>query len=404
MNRLAISFIVAVAATVMPIAAEAQMPKVHLVIVADTDDALIGKDVKKDWKNVLARFTENVPDKQLVVRELTGKKVTRDRILNTIKRLSVGSKDTVVFVYAGHGLFDLTNSNGKQKGHAFKLNHGPPGSPLNVTVPGTAIQIPTSTSKVVYRTEVVEALQKQKPRLTVLWTDCCNMLANINATSSGRARSVVRSPKDISPLFKSLFFEPKGLVDLATSKPGELAWGIPKGGVATVVWCRLLTANRANQMSWDTLFGLLQKEVAGQFVKSFPSGARASAAFPLQTTQTMYRFGWSLESGASQATPATKGSFGVTVADDPSGRGVQLTVVRPGSAAATRVVAVISGQTVTGKMSVGDIITHINDAPIKTQAQFGTEFDKSPITMRIRFLNSNNNFAPVNAMVDLSER
>ena len=378
--------------------------KVHLIIVADTVDPLIGADCKKDLKNLYARFGENIAESELDIFQLEGKRASRTDILKTISELRTASDDAIVFAYAGHGIFDVTKkSDGSQKGHALQLPHGPPGKTISINVPGTAIKIPANSGKLLYRSDLVAALRKKNPRLLVLWTDCCNQTVQIVTKRVGKGRDGFSVPQTTSPLFKSLLFDASGIVDLATSKPGELAWGDvvdKKGGIATVAFCDFLTKNRQATMTWDQAFPTLKSGIDKGFRRSFPSGARAAASLPMQHTQTLYKFEWQL---GSQRTVGEKGPFGVTVVADPGNRGVKVTKVVPGSAAAKRVVAKINGRDILGGLTAGDIITHIEGTPVTTEELFGTAFDNAGPLMRIRFLNAAGNFASVSATVDLSK-
>ena len=375
--------------------------KIHLLIVADTDDAAVGKDVEKDWKNIRQRFLENVPESQLSIAELTGKKTTRENILSAIRNIKASADDTIVFAFAGHGLFDETVENGVERGHALQLSHGPAGNPVKITVPGTAIAVNIDEQRLLYRTALVKAIEDKTPRLAVLWTDCCNTVVKVVDNAPGKSRASISAPGTISPLFDSLFFQPSGLIDLITSQKGEMAYGDEvgrEGGIATVAFCRFLKERRQQPLAWEEAFAIVGQSIADEFRKSFPSGAgRAQFGLQPQATQTLYRAAWRLGD-------ATKGPFGVTVIDDPQKRGVKVTKLVSGSAAEKRVKAKIGGQDVIGGLTAGDIITHVNDQAVRTEKEFADAFDKSGPLMKLRFLNSGDNFSDVTASVDLSVR
>ncbi len=383
--------------------------KIHLLIVADTDDPAVGKDVEKDWKNIRQQFLENVPESQLNLREITGRDVTRENILASIRRLSVGRNDTIVFAYAGHGLYDETVEKGKERGHALQLTHGPKGNPVQIAVPGTSIAVTIDEMRLVYRTELIKTLENQRARLVVVWTDCCNTVVKVTEKERTKVRGTISAPVKISPLFDSLFMKPSGLIDLITSQKGEMAYGDEvgrEGGIATVSLCRFLKTKRDEAISWDQMFALLSSSIAEDFRKSFPTGAvRSQFGLQPQTTQTLHRAAWKLEGASAVAKVSPKkGPFGVTVVDDDAKRGVRITKVVSGSAAELRVAARIDGKDVVGGLTVGDIITHINDKAIRTEKEFADAFDQSGATMRLQFLNSRERFESVRATVDLSVR
>ncbi len=378
--------------------------KIHLLIVADTDDPAVGKDVEKDWKNIRQRFLENVPESQLSIAELTGKKATREGILSAIKNIKASADDTIVFAFAGHGLFDETIENGVERGHALQLTHGPAGNPVKITVPGTAIAVNINEQRLIYRTVLVQAIEDKKMRLAVLWTDCCNTVVAVTDSAPGKSRAAITSPSTVSPLFDSLFFQPSGLIDLITSQKGEMAYGDEvgrEGGIATVAFCRFLRARRQEPLTWDEAFAVVSQSIADEFRKSFPRGAgRAQFGLQPQATQTLHRAAWQL----GDVTTTVKGPFGVTVVADPQKRGVKVTKLVSGSAAEKRVVARIGGQDVIGGFTIGDIITHVNDQAVRTEKEFADAFDKSGPLLKLQFLNSGDSFSTVTASVDLSVR
>ncbi len=367
----------------------------HLVIVADTDDPQIGKDVQIDQSRLATCFEYNVPISQLSTHQLTGPDVTVANIVGTIRGLNVQPDDCIVFAYAGHGLFDQTAMNGQPRGHALQVTHpGPQTAPATLAIAESSIAVNVDASRLLYRSQLIDELNRKRARLVVNWTDCCTTFVEITNrpyASIAPAENVV-----LSPLFQELFFTHGGMIDLCGSAPGEMAWGDQlSGGYATYAFCNFLTENKDTPMSWTEVFYGVRKQLATSFQSKYPRGAdRSPFGLPNQTSQTLHRFGWAIPS-----------RLGLSVADDPAGRGVVVTSV-DGDAnnlvPARRVSTVINGQAVVGMMSVGDIITMINGIPVRTELEFVRELNKSGRMMSFSVLNSDDNFSPLECSVELA--
>src|SRR5438309_2102522 len=79
--------------------------KLHALIMADTLDKNIGKDVKTDLGN-MKRFLEAGFAKhkdRLDLTVLEGKECTPEKILTYYKNAKIDSNDAVLFYFAGHG-------------------------------------------------------------------------------------------------------------------------------------------------------------------------------------------------------------------------------------------------------------------------------------------------------------
>src|SRR5262249_28835658 len=121
--------------------------RVRFVIVCDTD-AEQGDVCGLDGSNVKAVLEAGLKKQKLdgrwTIDMLTGRDVTPGGILEYFQKLKVEPHEALVFYYAGHGAYHLT------KGHLLTLSHGD-----------------------LARSSLLAAMQKHKPRLAVLLTDCC---------------------------------------------------------------------------------------------------------------------------------------------------------------------------------------------------------------------------------------
>lgn len=69
---------------------------------------------------------------------------------------------------------------------------------------------------------------------------------------------------------------------------------------------------------------------------------------------------------------------------------------------ARKVNTILNGKAVVGRMSIGDIITHINTVPIRTEQEFVRELEKSGRQMSFSILNKDDNFTPLDCSVELA--
>src|SRR5262249_59425242 len=75
----------------------------HVLIVADTGDALIGSDVRIDGNNVYNRTLQEVPEHRRKITLLTRDKVTKKEITDYYDKLQVQETVTAFSFFAGHG-------------------------------------------------------------------------------------------------------------------------------------------------------------------------------------------------------------------------------------------------------------------------------------------------------------
>ena len=118
-------------------------------------------------------------------------------ILKLIEDLSPRREDTVVFYYSGHGAAD-------DQGHYLAMAKGK-----------------------LHRNQILEAILRKKPRLAVFISDCCNLRSDGELYFAPYFQT--KRPSSPSPLFRSLFLEPKGIVDINSSAPGEGAFFAKSG-------------------------------------------------------------------------------------------------------------------------------------------------------------------------------
>ncbi len=240
----------------------AQAATLHLVLVPDTRDQVIGKDMDVNANRVEFAFRGNVPNDQLNVVRVApnpGDRLDRDAVLRAIFALPVRPDDSVVYFYTGHGAF---NSNRDLYGQPF----------------GTYVTF-TGNDSVLYQSEVRDAIARHRPKLSAVIIDCCNPLRPINIgprPAMAFPTPVMEDLVSLSPLFAALFFDRTGTIVLESSAPGQYAFVKPvavfddgarenKGSLFTGSFVDVLDSRSQQQLDWTQLQTLTQNGVTAGF-------------------------------------------------------------------------------------------------------------------------------------------
>lgn len=359
------------------LAVEAGPARLCLLVVADTNDPQIGNSVRVDLDRIRDLFSLHVPENRLQTRVLSGRSVSRSNILGAIRSIGVRSgKDTLMLYFSGHGGYDTTN-----RDHAIKAGRDE-----------------------TYRTDLRQAIQARRPRLAVILTDTCS-----NYVSRPPRVGAPAPPGGLSPAFKSLFFDPQGLVDVSCTQPGEFAIGDDNGGYFTTALCEYLSLRASSALTWSQVVKSVNRNV-----KDANSDARQTAyalsALPAGGQSVGDDGGMDVGHPApgsnvgspgpglhvGSAGPGSSGSgrgprrvrFGAVVS--PSARaqaqgGVEVTQVVPGSPA-TAMRSVDDGQ-IRRLVAGMHAITHINGQPIHSYQEFSRAIADSPTQIKVRVYN-----------------
>jgi hypothetical protein len=233
----------------------AEVKKLHVLMVFDTEDEALGDSLKIDEHRMRHFLKETIPQNRLSLTVLKGKDVTPERILAHYNQASPDTADGLMFFYGGHGGTD------KVKGHFFQLSCG--------------IDLP--------RSDLRKAMEAKKTALVLLVTDCCSTPQKI-ATVRPRKLETPPGAKVIHPTVRCLLFQARGTVDV-TAANNNASWSDnEQGGLFTRSFCRLmktnvkvLDTNRDGVVSWREFFPRLQSETEGIF-KSWSRELRARGA------------------------------------------------------------------------------------------------------------------------------
>ena len=245
--------------------------RLHAIVVGDlSPSAGWGKyapNITLDMLTMYVVLHENVPEDRL---EYLPVSIEADEdsapqlLLRLLDELHPKPNDTLLFYYTGHGAAD-------DRGHYFALAQGP-----------------------LYRDDLLNQLRGKGARLTVLLSDCCN------ARSDGRAYLApaprVNEPPTITPVFQSLFFEPRGVVDVNSSSPGESAFFVPEteasktmpGSLFTKQLADWFTQQKRRSATWDQLLRSVSLQVHVAFRDGYPRGAEVAKGAARQMDQNVY--------------------------------------------------------------------------------------------------------------------
>ncbi len=223
----------------------AEVKKLHVFLVFDTQDETLGDSLAKDLWRMRELFRNSIPRNRLMVSVLTGKKVTAAQILDHYRKANPDPDDGLLFFYGGHGATDPA-----KKQHYFQLSCGE--------------DLP--------RLDVRKAMEAKRTSLVVLLTDCCSTPEKIGTPVIPRWIESGQGPKEIHPTVRCLLFRARGTVDVtaATNAP---SWSDNmEGGIFTRTLCetmkrslKSLGQDEDGIITWQEFFPVLQGETEKVF-------------------------------------------------------------------------------------------------------------------------------------------
>jgi hypothetical protein len=194
--------------------------RLHLIIVANTEDKSIGttclvdKDATYKTFSELAEFLEI----EFAPKVISGKDFSKANVDNAINALNPSPNDIVVFYYTGHGFSNIQDGYSYPyldlRDKTFQTYGGP--YTLNIE-------------------DIYKRIKAKGARLNLVLSDCCNADPRQTTLVSGegattRSSSIGWSKENC----KALFMNPKPVSILATAaSKGELSAGNSTGGIFT---------------------------------------------------------------------------------------------------------------------------------------------------------------------------
>ncbi len=175
--------------------------KIHLIIVANTNDRTIGESCAKDKEDYQDFFkgVANFLGVSLSTTDISGSKYNKAALENALSSLRPGSNDIVVFYYSGHG-FRKTND-----GRRY------PYIDLRATPTQSFYQ------ESMQMEDIFNTIKRKGARLNLVVSDCCNESVDANP-ATGSALSRTRSMQSWSEQnIRNLFMNSQKISILATA-------------------------------------------------------------------------------------------------------------------------------------------------------------------------------------------
>lgn len=265
---------------VMPICSYANTPqatdefgKMHILIVADTDDDRIGLSVQQDILRLVRMFETAIPSHRRTISVLADENFNHEAIERYYADLAVAPNDTIFFFFAGHGIFYP-----EQKPRLSNEDHH--------LIMG---------KRLVPRKKILDWIESKNAKLNIILSDSCFEFTKPDASLEPCAPPEIFVEFD-RRVFMNLFFCSSGLVNINSANTNQTAVGCPiNGGAFTTAFCKVLTnlssddpAERPPYVgSWNTLFRQIAVEqdkavdfiFQGESKVDLKNAARAPALF-----------------------------------------------------------------------------------------------------------------------------
>jgi uncharacterized protein (TIGR03000 family) len=263
-------------------------PKIHALLAFDTRDRQIGTVLRKDVQDVKEWFTAQLDPSQIAGEEpkmLFGASATAEEVVEFCKSVEPGPNDTVLVYIGSHG--EKYNDDD----HAIILGN-----------------------KRLVRSRLLSMLQAKSPRLVVLITDTCFGGMPVSGRVVGVAPNRPPQAPKYKRLMEDLFVYPRGVVNINSCAPGELAWNDRSGGLMTQALIAVFQRGRQGfgkeneRVTWQEMFDEIQTELDERFAtlkKTFDLADPAAVALEKQENQTLYQF-TSLPGAVASRGPAAK--------------------------------------------------------------------------------------------------
>lgn len=324
---------------------DAASPKLHLILACDTEGENIGYSVARDY-HAVRDFFEEYFGKRLNVVDLPMNGLSSEAFFQTIEKLEINSHDTVMFYYSGHGAYNYTKGT-----QVFTLSNG----------------------EYVSRADLMKALRQKEARLTILVSDCCNVVVDIPIAPAQGTR-----PGGSCPGLTQLFFAEKGELDITSSRIAEVSLCTETTGLFTTYFLEFLKENRTNpNAKWKDMQDYIQPKMTVYFKKVLENenieyidlsrlGPILRGLPSKQYDQRMYIY----------ACPNMPLRFGAGVIYDPD-QGIVVRGVVPDTPAWR------------ANIGKGDILLEINGSALQQLGDYDILINYSPQDMKLRVRRAN---------------
>ena len=169
----------------------------------------------------------------------------------------------------------------------------------------------------------------------------------------------------MSPFVKALFIDKEGIVDITSSKVGQVSFALSNGSLFTNAWVLVaqemnakMKKNKKKSLMWNEVVEKLTQKSDQLFKKHFPNGAPGG-----QQSQIPHAYNY----------PDIPPRFGVAVMTLSFGN-VQITEIMPG----------LPGDK--AGLKVGDVITHIDETEILDEPDYVKAINYAPPVINVTYL------------------
>ena len=236
----------------------------YLFSEGDVHDENVGTSVVAGTSEIKESIMGNMPGSRVVLYndpndygsrsqrwtgpDISDSYVVHREILRAIDRCPAGPDDTIFFYWCGHGAFD-------EGGHFLWMpeNRGP---------------------QAMRRSEIRDALVRKGVRLVVFVTESCHVLQRFPEAES--MPSAIQCD-EVPPLFQSLFFRSRGVVNVNSSSPGQTSKASSeRGGFFTFCLSTCFNELADERYSWKDIFVEIDDHLAQLnqtiYIWSLPEG------------------------------------------------------------------------------------------------------------------------------------
>ncbi len=219
--------------------------KLHVIVAADANDPTIGRYCDTDARAIKTLFATSVYMDELNIVDIPVSQLNSAGVQTAIRNAGIRPKDAVLFYYTGHG------------------NYARDGKHYMV-----------ANNKWISRAVVVSALRERGAGLAVLMTDACFNFNDVPAP--GGSTFPTKRLLNTAPLFRKLFFETNGFIDLSSCQRDEKAATHPDpslGSVFTKAFVDTMNLKQAmSTVTWQAIVDDVSQETSRQFQLQHPDG------------------------------------------------------------------------------------------------------------------------------------
>ena len=232
----------------------------HVLFVIDTDDRNIGDMVARDLAIMGGEVQKIVAATGLTLndRVYKGGDFTTANVKGAVRALSPGRDDVVLFYYSGHGFRTKT----KKSKWPYLFFSKTPQNPVDFGW-------------------VAEEMSRKGARLTIVMTDSCNNVVNLQVRETQKALPAVSAKARNG--YRDLFLKHRGFIAAASSIPGETSTATQSGSLFTLSFLKALRNEVLQpQATWQSLM----RNGAGSRLNFSSSSGRTLSQKPFYTIQT----------------------------------------------------------------------------------------------------------------------